>query len=341
MKKFLSVIVSILSIFATSCQSEENEVRQSEDSFTKNSTVATLVKRVAQAPTKIDDVVDGSDDFSVKLPVTITLNNQEIKITSTDDYGYVQFVKNKSNLDNDVVSFHFPIVVTKPNFEEQTINNQSQYNDFLASCNSTENHEEIKCLRFNYPISVKKYNTNNQVINTLSITSDDMLYSYLDQLSNTDVVGFGFPLSVTKPDNSNETVTTKSQLESLINSSNNQCTSYYIGNFEYYFKKILTSNNWYISYFYHDNQNETNYYTNYSCTFNNNYTISAVYNSSPYAGNWSFHDEGNHQELDIQFSSPNLNEIDEDWHIDSFSQKEIKLSKSEFGEDSFLTFSKL
>ena len=155
MKKFLSVIVSILSIFATSCQSEENEVRQSEDSFTKNSTVATLVKRVAQAPTKIDDVVDGSDDFSVKLPVTITLNNQEIKITSTDDYGYVQFVKNKSNLDNDLVSFHFPIVVTKPNFEEQTINNQRVnffdfYNSYRQANNIWNNTICNICFGFNF-----------------------------------------------------------------------------------------------------------------------------------------------------------------------------------------------
>ncbi len=340
MKKILLIISCVLLVFATACQSEEKEVKQSVDSFTKNSTVATLVKRVAQAPTKIDDVVDGSDDFSVKLPVTITLNNQEIKISSIEDYGYVQFVKNKSNMDNDLVSFQFPIVVKKPDFEEQTIANQTQYNEFLASCNSTENHEEIKCLKFNYPITVKKYDTYNQVINTISITSDSMLYSYFDQLNDSDVVGFGFPITVTKPDNSNETVTTKSQLENLINASNSQCTTYYVGNYEYYLKQILTSNNWYISYFYHENQNETSYYTNYTCTFNANYTISAIYNSNPYNGNWSFHDEGNHQELEIHFSSPNLDEISEDWQIDEFSQKEIKLKKTESGDDSFLVFSK-
>ncbi len=250
MRTFSFIFSNLLIALLFSCQSDEAHVQQGIDSFTKNSTTAILVKRVVQAPTNIDDVVDGSDDFLVALPVTIELNNQTIAIAQKNDYGYVQFVKNKATNDSDAITYHFPITVKKANHDIQIIANQTQYNAFVAENNSTENHAEIPCVKFNYPIKLKKYDTNNQVINTSTIESDVQMYAYFSMLTDADVVGFQYPFSIINSNGQQETITSKSQLENRITTAIPLCETYYVGNFDYYFKQILTTSTCRIVYFY-------------------------------------------------------------------------------------------
>lgn len=341
MRTFPFIFSSLLIALFFSCQSDEAHVEQGVDSFTKNSATAILVKRVVQAPTKIDDVVDGSDDFFVALPVSIELNNQTIAITQKNDYGYVQFVKNKATNDSDAITYQFPITVKKANHEQQTIYNQTQYNAFVAEVNSTENHAEITCVEFNYPIKLKKYDTNNQVINTTTIESDVQMYAYFSMLTDADVVGFQYPFTIVNSNGQQETITSKAQLENRITTAIPLCATYYVGDFEYYFKQMLTASTWRIAYFYYDGQDETDYYSNYNCVFNTDLTVLANYNGNPYYGTWMYEYDSSVREIEIEFASSNLDEINEDWSIIDFSQTEIKLKHEDNGYDKFLTFSKI
>lgn len=340
MRTFSFIFSNLLIALLFSCQSDEAHVQQGIDSFTKNSTTAILVKRVVQAPTNIDDVVDGSDDFFVALPVTIELNNQTIAIAQKNDYGYVQFVKNKATNDSDAITYHFPITVKKANHDIQIIANQTQYNAFVAENNSTENHAEIPCVKFNYPIKLKKYDTNNQVINTSTIESDVQMYAYFSMLTDADVVGFQYPFSIINSNGQQETITSKSQLENRITTAIPLCETYYVGNFDYYFKQILTTSTWRIVYFYYDGQDETAYYSNYNCVFSTDLTVLANYNGTPYNGTWMYEYDSSNNEIEIEFASPNLDEISEDWSIIDFSQTDIKLKHEDNGYDKYLTFSK-
>lgn len=112
------------------------------------------------------------------------------------------------------------------------------------------------------------------------------------------------------------------------------------------------SGSWKITYFFDSDQNETNHFTGYVFTFNENGSLVAVKGSTTVTGTWSVtgsnssDDDGGSSDTDfnIFFASPaDFEDLSDDWDIISVSNSKIKLTDVSGGNGGtdFLTFEKI
>ncbi|GHC53468.1 hypothetical protein [Ulvibacter litoralis] len=122
------------------------------------------------------------------------------------------------------------------------------------------------------------------------------------------------------------------------------------------FENIVTElpqGNWEVSYFYKNDMDDTQSYSAFTFTFNENGTVDAINDILTESGVWSYDgsddtsdDDGieNDEELDLQFPQNGLlKDLSEDWHITAVSSSEIVLYDISDGNSSadFLTFRKI
>ncbi|WP_162127403.1 hypothetical protein [Flavobacterium phycosphaerae] len=162
MRNFIWSVFALIALSFSSCQDEEESITQSPtNSFGKSSAISSLILRVSQYETTCDNVLDNTSNFSVKLPVHVTVNSQYCNVSSDANYQTVQYYKDNYAGD-DVVHFQFPITLVYPNHQEVTVT-ESQYNAIIATLGDDSNYHEIDCINFVYPFTINKYNINNQV----------------------------------------------------------------------------------------------------------------------------------------------------------------------------------
>jgi hypothetical protein len=117
-------------------------------------------------------------------------------------------------------------------------------------------------------------------------------------------------------------------------------------------KNTVQSGSWKITYFFDSNQNETNHFTGYVFTFNENGSLVAVKGSTTVTGTWSVtdsnssDDDGGLGDVDFKifFASPaDFEDLSDDWDIISVSNSKIELTDVSGGNGGtdFLTFEKI
>lgn len=324
-----------------SCQDEtETTTIDSQNSFSKSAPISALIKRVAQYETTADNVLDGTSNCSIKLPVHVTVNNQYVYVDSEADYQTVRNIKNQSSTDDDIIHFGFPITIVYPNFYEHVVATQTQLESIFAGYGNDSSYRDISCIDFNYPISINVYNSNNQVASSVTIQSDNQLYNYINNLANGVIVGFVFPLIMTNSSNINTTITSNSQLESAIENAIDDCDN--SGTVTLILSDVLTSGSWYVSYFYGDSNDYTNYYAGYNFNFNPNGTCTAIKNSITTNGDWDLSNEDGYQRFDLHYDGSALDEMEEDWKVLEFTATSIRLKHESGGgsDNHYLNFTK-
>lgn len=89
---------------------------------------------------------------------------------------------------------------------------------------------------------------------------------------------------------------------------------------------VLKSGSWKVSYFYDTDHEETNHFTGYNFTFNNDGTVSASNDILTRGGTWSTDIDDGKTELDLNFAAPDdFIEISEDWTVIERTTTTIKL----------------
>ncbi|HPE82174.1 MAG TPA: hypothetical protein PLV43_00500 [Aequorivita sp.] len=112
------------------------------------------------------------------------------------------------------------------------------------------------------------------------------------------------------------------------------------------------SGSWKITYFFDSDQNETDHFTGYVFTFNNNGSLVAVKGNTTVTGTWSVTDSNssdddggsNDTDFNIFFASPaDFEDLSDDWDIISVSNSKIELTDVSGGNGGtdFLTFEKI
>ena len=112
------------------------------------------------------------------------------------------------------------------------------------------------------------------------------------------------------------------------------------------------SGSWKITYFFDSDQVETDHFTGYTFTFNENGSLEAVNGTSTITGTWSItdsnssDDDGGSSDVDfnIFFASPaDFEDLSDDWDIISISNSKIELTDVSGGNGGidFLTFEKI
>ncbi|HNP32528.1 MAG TPA: hypothetical protein PKN96_04500, partial [Flavobacterium sp.] len=332
----------ILALFAFSvfsCQDEtESIVQDTSNNFTKTSPIASLISRVSQYETTIDNVLDGTSNCAIKLPAHVTVDGQYVYVVSQSDYEAVQDIKDQSSTDDDKVHFNYPITIIYPNYYEHVLNSEAEFNTMMAGYGDDSAYHEVSCLNFNYPITINIYNTNNQVASTVTIQTDSQLYNFIHELNNSQIVGIVFPITITNPNSQQITIHNNVELETAINSAVGSCSN---SSTSTPFSDVLTSGSWYVSYFFEENHEETYHYNGYNFTFNSNGTSLAVKTTTTISGDWDIHNT-TPERLDLHFTGSQLEELEKNWTVQEYTTTYIRLKTGNGGPEdcSYLSLTK-
>ncbi|MCA0348197.1 MAG: hypothetical protein R2805_04040 [Flavobacterium sp.] len=343
MKKYSTILISFMLISIIGCQKEEETIIQDDtQTFTSSSALSGLLLRTSQFPTAFDNVLDNSSCFSVQLPVTVIVNNQQIVVSNQSDYQLVQNAINQFSNDDDIVNFVYPITIVYQNFQTQILQNSNDLDDVLDECDEDDGFDEIDCININYPIVLNIYDSNNQVANTITITSNSMLFNFLSNTNSSTLLAVVFPISVTNSNGQNVVINNNAELENFIEDSISDCDDDSNGGSNNTtLTQIFTSGTWYISYFF-DDVDETNYFNGYNFTFNSNGSSLAIKNSNTISGTWNIYNDSGAEKIELSFDGLLLDEIEEDWRIIEYTPTLIKLKHVSGGNGGtdYLTFTK-
>ena len=173
-------LINLFALFALfSCNEEPfQEVQNNqEEVIAPNSSLTNLMALTTSNDGSVDDILDGSDCFSVNLPVTITAGNITITINTLEDLELLEDILDELD-DEEVPEFLFPITITLNDFEQVVIENQEELEAFIDQCLDDDN-EVIECVDFQYPIVFSIYNIDFQVIDAVVIEYDKDLYEFV------------------------------------------------------------------------------------------------------------------------------------------------------------------
>lgn len=338
--KYIYLLFFSLIVFS-SCQVDENSVVQNNSqSIASSSPLKKLISRVAQNPTNIDNVIDSTSCFSVQLPVSITVNNQQLTINSQDDFQEVQDIKDNDSNDDDIVHFSYPITIKYKNYSTQVLNNEAQYYALKDECVG-DDFNEINCVSFVFPIILNVYNSNNQVVNTVTINDDLNMYNYFENLSSNTIVAVNYPISMLNSNGNLVVISSNNQFENFIEDAIDDCDTN-VGNNPPELVSTLTTGNWHVSYFYYDSFDDTNFYNGYNFTFNANGTLFAVKNGVTTNGTWQIEVDGSEKKLNLNFDVNALDSLEEDWKIIEFTPTVIRTRHGSGGngDNDYLTLTK-
>ena len=112
-------------------------------------------------------------------------------------------------------------------------------------------------------------------------------------------------------------------------------------------KTIINSGEWYVSYFFDTDEDDTDNFTGYGFTFNVNGVLGATDGNAALSGAWSIAvsdaDDADDVDFNIVFNAPDdFEELSEDWHIVKYTQSKIELNhvSGGSGDTDYLTFEK-
>lgn len=214
------VLMSILGF--TSCQSEVDDVQgQNPNTNAANSTTANNLKRTSMYDGSFDDFLDGASCSSIVLPATATVNGIKVTLISQLDYTQVISILGQFNNDQDSVTLQFPLKVKMSNYTEVTVNNQTEYNAILNACSSAESSGQsaISSVNITFPITILTYNVSLEQTGSVVITSEQQLYTYMSNVSSTELFSVKYPMNVTLIDSAKTSVSSDAEFQAAINAS--------------------------------------------------------------------------------------------------------------------------
>lgn len=215
--------IAVIALFGfTSCQSEVNEVDgQNPNTNAANSTATTNFKRTAMFDGSADDMLDGTSCSSIVLPAVATVNGVRVSLFTQLDYQQVISIFGQYNNDQDTVVLQFPLKVKTSSYTEVAVNSQAEYNAIVNSCTTTQSSGQsaISSLKITFPITILTYNTSFQQTGSLLITSNEQLYTYMTNISSSELFSVKYPVAVTLIDGTKTTVTSDAEFQAAITAS--------------------------------------------------------------------------------------------------------------------------
>ncbi len=215
--------IALMSILGfTSCQSEVDDVQgQNPNTNNANSTTANNLKRTSMYDGSFDDFIDGASCSSIVLPAVAKVNGFQVSILSQLDYQQVISILGQFNNDQDSVVLQFPLKVKMSDYTTVTVNNQTEYNTILNACASAESSGEdaISSVDIDFPITILTYSLSLEQTGSIVITSEQQLYTYMSNVSSTELFSVNYPITVTLIDETETTVSSDVEFQAAIKAS--------------------------------------------------------------------------------------------------------------------------
>ncbi len=218
----------LLAFFAlltfSSCQDEVIEITEpnSEETFQADSNLADLISLTSINDGSSDNIIDGANELSVNLPITVTANGEQITVNSEEDFILIEETFDAYEDDTDELEIQFPITVTLRDHTEVVVNNRGEL-DNLRDDDPNEEDDDIECIDFQYPITFSTYSTNFQIIDVVTINSDRELYRFMKSLEAGVLVSLNFPVTMVYKDGTTIDVNNNLELIRVISEARNAC----------------------------------------------------------------------------------------------------------------------
>ncbi len=314
----------LTAVFCISCETESYIVKnEPQDNLLNNAALKNKLLQVSQYPTAIDNIIDGTSCFAVNFPVTVMANNQTVVINDASDYQQVRDIFGASAADTDSVVIQFPITVTYTDYSERTMASQTEFSNAMAACLASV---ELSCIDLLYPLGIKAYDFNNQFAEAFTLGNEEALHGFLNHQSNYGAYTFSYPLTLYDPEGNGISVADNTALESAIDGYTDDCLALLDPGTidpEPDFTEVITGGTWYVSYFFRDTD-QTSDYTAYDFTFNPDGSV-IVSGANPNTGTWQSYTDSGDLVAEYTFSSSSLEELEEDWTVTEFSPTLIKM----------------
>ena len=335
MKKLKIVTaVALMSILGfTSCQSEiDNEQGENPNTNSANSTTTTNLKRTSMYDGSFDDFLDGASCSSILLPAVAKVNGVQVSILSQVDYQKVISILGQFNDDQDTVVLQFPLKVKLSNYSEVTINSQTEYNALLTACTAAEvaGQNAISSVNISFPITLLTFDVSLKQTGSVVITSEQQLFTYMSNLSSTELYAVNYPVSATLADGTKVTISSDAELQTNINAAvkTQEALNLAAENLKK-LEPVLVNGKFKIESFVQSGVNSAINYKDFTIDFTNNLLIKATdLLSTTVNGTYAVKSELNVL-LQLNFSgNASFNLLNSTWKVSSFTATTITLQST-------------
>ncbi|SEG45137.1 hypothetical protein [Flavobacterium urumqiense] len=335
MKKLKTITgIALIAIFGfTSCQSEIDDVQgENPNTNAANSTTANNLKRTSMYDGSFDDFLDGSSCSSIVLPAIAKVNGVQVSILSQLDYQQVISILGQYNNNQDTVVLQFPLKVRLSNYTEVTVTNQTEYNAILNACTSAEasGQDAISSVNINFPITILTYNVSLVQTGSVVITSKQQLYTYMSNVSSTELFSVNYPISATIADGTKMTISSDAELQAAITASlKTEATMAAAVQNGKKLETILVNGKFRVESFLTSGVNTATSYKDYTFDFANNLSVTAVSTlNSTVNGTYAVSSQLE-VFLKLNFSAnATFNLLNNNWKVTSFSATSISLQST-------------
>lgn len=322
LKKYLSLAVFLLLLF--SCQSEVDEQNNnSQGTITTVSPLTTYLQRVAMVRTVQDNMIDGSSYCTIKLPYTVTVNNEQIAVNTTADYQKVLDNMNASYYDDDIVKIDFPVTMVYYNYIEKLIPNQADFDSLIDYWNLYPDLlSKINGLNINYPITINSYNSLNQAASSQLIVSDQAFFNFIKNLNESQYISLKYPITIADYNNQTKTISNNQDFENAIKYAIDYCPENNLVTLD--FDATITKGSWEIPYFY-DGAVKTSNYSDYTFVFKTDQSVVATKSGVSEKGQWESSVQSGVTEVKVIFNTGVLSKLNFNWKLFEFNNSQIRL----------------
>lgn len=326
-------ILMALMISLSSCQKEETIIIDTpvDQVITPDQEVAELIKRVALKDGSVDNIIDGASCTSFKLPITVTVNGIELIVSDEEDLSTVEHILDRFDDDEDKVEIFFPVTIIFPDYSEQIIHSEEEFEDLIGDCMENEPDDDIECIDFVYPVKVFVFNTETQLSTAEDIEEDEDLHDLFENLENEELLSFDFPLTLIYPDGENVTVYTNQELEDRFSAAEGICDEDDDNDHNDddlnadKLKAILMYGEWRI-FSYQDDEDRSSLYRDYIFDFQENGQVQVRIQDEIYMGTWYANGDDGWYEIELDFEEDDLlKDLDNDWEVGMFHVSDILL----------------
>ena len=187
---FLVIAIGLATLI--SCQDEESTNSIGAGSLAKNSPLTISLQRLMTANTSIDNVIDSTDCFRVKLPVQVIVSGTTVTVEDVGDYDVVSDLLSQTPVGGSV-DFIYPITLLTAANDEIPIANEAAFQSAVENCTVLPGDGE--CFRIDYPITVSVYDAASQNPSTVTIDNNQEFYLTLAGLGDSDVYQIRYPIT--------------------------------------------------------------------------------------------------------------------------------------------------
>ncbi|WP_420319777.1 hypothetical protein [Flagellimonas sp.] len=333
-KRFMLLGLLALTVMISSCREEESVLIEGpqEDTLKANSTVANLLQNTATKDGSHDNIIDNASCVTVQFPVTVTANGVEITVDSDSDLDDIEDVFDEFDDDSDILEIAFPITITLADFTEVVIANASELESFVDDCvGENEFDDDIECADIKYPVTASVFNSSNEIIDTISVSNDETLYKFIDDLDEDDIVSVNFPITVILFDGTEVQASNLDALENILDEARDDCDEDDDNDFNdddcdnctpNQLSDALTAcSDWNVDKLERNDQDLEDQYTAYDFNFMADGKLSAISDTDSFAGTWEANGSGNN--IAVIINIPNLPDFNATWNLHEIQQGDV------------------